>query len=260
MEAVGLGGRLMIIYDGPSQLPGDGVTPIVAILTGLNKRSSNPKTGDMLQTWILVRDQHPSEALKSGDDYAICGDCIHRPNGGKRTCYVNIMGPASVWRSFQKGGYESVDPDEAGDIVSGRKVRLGAYGDPAAVPASVWRSLIANVKTFTGYTHQWRDCPDISDLCMASCETQQDVQDAQALGYRTFRVMPKGEEPTRRELVCPSSAEMGRRVTCADCGLCAGAMRHKPRVVPGIAITVHGNAAKSYVVGTSQQEAELTCS
>ena len=254
---MGLGGRLVIIYDGPSQLPGDGETPIVAILTGLNKRSSNPKTGDMLQTWILVRDSHPSEALKSGDDYAICGDCIHRPNGGKRTCYVNIMGPASVWRSFQKGGYESVDPDEAGEIVSGRKVRLGAYGDPAAVPASVWRSLIANVKTFTGYTHQWRDCPDISDLCMASCETHDDVLDAQALGYRTFRVMPKGEDPTRQELVCPSSAEMGRRVTCADCGLCAGAMRHKPRVVPGIAITVHGNAANSYSVGIPNKEAEL---
>jgi hypothetical protein len=40
----------VIFYRGPSQLTGD---PIVAVLTGLVTRSSNAKTGPMLQTWIL---------------------------------------------------------------------------------------------------------------------------------------------------------------------------------------------------------------
>lgn len=248
----------MIIYEGPSHLPGDGVTPIVAILTGLNRRSDNAKTGDMLQTWILVKDVNPSDALKSGDDYSICGDCVHRPRDGRRTCYVNVgQAPRSVWAAYQRGKYESVDPQEAGEIVSGRKVRLGAYGDPAAVPASVWRSLIGDVKTFTGYTHQWRDSPDISDLCMASCETREDVLDAWALGYRTFRVMQPDQEAMEGELVCPASEEMGKLTTCDRCGLCAGAMRHKPNVVRGIAIYVHGSSKKYYTVGIPNKEQTL---
>ena len=247
----------MIIYDGPSQLPGDGGTPIIAVLTGLNGRSTNGKTGNMLQTWILLRDVNPSAAL-DGDDEAICGDCIHRRRNGRRTCYVNVgHAPRSVWAAYQRGRYETVDPDHAGLLATGRKVRVGSYGDPAAVPSSVWRSLIANAAGHTGYTHQWRDCADISDICMASCETEEDVLDAWALGYRTFRVMEPHQEAMEGELVCPASEEMGKLTTCERCGLCAGAMRHKPNVIRGIAIYAHGSSKKYYSVGTPNGERQF---
>lgn len=82
-----------IVWDGPSRIDG---SPIMAIVTGLRTASANPKTGDMLQTWILRSDMHPMDAIKSGADYGICGSCGHRGTYDEfgnpidpRTCYVN---------------------------------------------------------------------------------------------------------------------------------------------------------------------------
>ena len=49
--------------------------------------SDNEKTGNMGQIYIIRSDMLPSEALKTGNDYIICGDCIHSKQG---TCYVNV--------------------------------------------------------------------------------------------------------------------------------------------------------------------------
>ena len=51
---------------------------IVVLLSGLKTPSKNIKTGPMLQTIIIRSDIHPTEALKSGQDEKVCGDCIHR--------------------------------------------------------------------------------------------------------------------------------------------------------------------------------------
>ena len=40
--------------------------------------SNNSKTGDMPQTWILVKNVNPIEAVNTGADKLICGDCKHR--------------------------------------------------------------------------------------------------------------------------------------------------------------------------------------
>ena len=62
-----------ILYEGQSMI--DGVD-IVVIATGFDKASGNSKTGgDMIQTFILVKDTDPREANKLGLDYSICGDC-----------------------------------------------------------------------------------------------------------------------------------------------------------------------------------------
>ena len=88
-----------VIYNGPSVIDG---SPIVVVLTGIRGSSSNPKTGRMVQSWILREDMHPVEALKTGADASICGQCPHRPDAdGRRSCYVNPMGPASVWRTYR---------------------------------------------------------------------------------------------------------------------------------------------------------------
>ena len=45
-----------VLHEGPSPFDGQ---PIVSIAT---LHSSNRKTGDMVQTWILPRDLHPLDA------------------------------------------------------------------------------------------------------------------------------------------------------------------------------------------------------
>ena len=51
---------------------------IVGIITGLAHSSHNTKTGAMLQTWILVKNVNPIEAVNTGADELVCGDCKHR--------------------------------------------------------------------------------------------------------------------------------------------------------------------------------------
>jgi len=75
--------RGVILYDGPSMLDGE---PIVVIAT---LETSNRKTGQMVQIWIVRSDIAPTDAAKSGDDKSICGACPHR-HYSKGVCYVNL--------------------------------------------------------------------------------------------------------------------------------------------------------------------------
>src|SRR5208282_2367359 len=104
----------------------------------------------MIQTYILRTDMEPQTAIKIGADASICGDCRHRGDGtGKgRTCYVNVgQGPLGVYRAFKRGKYPANDFQL--DIGDGRIVRLGTYGDPAAVPAHLWQYLVNNADGHT---------------------------------------------------------------------------------------------------------------
>ena len=65
----------VVVYQGPSQIDG---APIVVIMTGLNGKSRNAKTGDLVATWILRADKKPTDAVQSGADSSICGACPHR--------------------------------------------------------------------------------------------------------------------------------------------------------------------------------------
>jgi len=73
-----------VLWEGSSLIDG---APIVVIVSGLLK-SENAKTGNMLQTYILRADVSPTNAIRSGEDSSICGDCPARGDGtGKgRTC------------------------------------------------------------------------------------------------------------------------------------------------------------------------------
>src|SRR5271154_1354735 len=96
----------VILYQGPSLIDG---APIVAI--AIAGKSSNRKTGNMVQTYILRSDLEPTAAIKQGLDVSICGDCRHRGDGtGKgRTCYVNVgQGPLGVYRAFKRGRYPKI--------------------------------------------------------------------------------------------------------------------------------------------------------
>ena len=58
---------------------------------------------------------------------------------------------------------------------------------------------------------------------MASVETEAAGARRTAAGWRTFRVRLASEPVMPEEIVCPASAEAGRRRTCATCKACGGA-------------------------------------
>lgn len=234
----------IIVYEGPSLLTDD---PIVAILTGLRNGSANRKTGGMLQLWILRRYTDPLTANRLGLDDAVCGRCPHRgtPRSGRkgvargRSCYVFLANaPLTVWKAYRRGLYPRASAADVARVTAGRRVRLGAYGDPAALPRSILESLTAHAAGWTGYTHQWREGFALADLVMASADSDADVRDAAALGYRAFHVMPADRPRPPGVMHCPASAERGHRRTCETCGACSGAGRGKPTA--HVQIVAHG--------------------
>jgi len=226
-----------IIYNGPSLLDGK---PIVAIATWSNR---NTKTGAVVQTYILRSDINPLEASKTGEDFSICGDCTmrgevnddpKRKQAKGRRCYVNLgQGVLIVYKSFLRGVYDMANT-KAGRNTLGRDrfVRVGTYGDPAAVPAFIWEQLLAEADTFTAYSHQsgWRP-----DIAMQSADNKAEALDHWKAGRRTFRVIADlGELDKTNEALCPASKEAGRRVQCTACKLCKGSSLAK-----SIAIVEH---------------------
>lgn len=236
-----------IIYNGPSLIDG---SPIVCIAI---VKSGNGKTGDMLQTYIIRSDVSPMVASKQGLDYAICGDCIHRgtPSEGdnkqalNRTCYVTLYhGPSQVFKGFKRGIYPIADTAGIQTLGNGRMVRLGTYGDPAAIPQSIWDNLLMNATGHTGYTHQHNNKakPNYAQT-MYSADTAQDATQAHSKGLRTFRVIPlkqyaQGDALLSNEILCPASKEMNYKTTCDKCKLCSG----NTIKAKSIAIVAHGTS------------------
>lgn len=243
-----------ILYKGRSMIDGK---PIVAIATGLRASSANEKTGNMVQVWILADDVSPVDAVKTGADASICGDCKHRGTmvDGKvqgRTCYVTVFqGPRSVWSAYKRGVYMDANEAEARESIgAGRMVRLGAYGDPAAVPMRVWDSLLRRAAGWTGYTHQWRNdamrgrhLDGLRRYCMASVDNPAELDAARADGWRTFRVRTADQALAARESICPASQEAGYKTNCATCRACHGTANS---VKGSIAIIVHGAMARKF--------------
>lgn len=228
-----------IIYRGPSLIDG---APIVAIAI---TKSGNKKTGDMVQTYIMRDDVEPHLAVKTGQDASVCGDCKHRPiNGG--ACYVlTFQGPLSTFRAFQRGRYPA-DAAAAQAASKGRMVRLGTYGDPAAVPTSVWDNLLVAALGNTGYSHQWdkpTTDPKLMRLVMASVDNDAEAAQARSKGLRYFKIIPAAQALGPKEFACPASEEAGRRKTCAECGACDGTKR-SGQASP--VIIVHGSRAKGF--------------
>lgn len=233
-----------VFYDGPSLIDG---APIIGIAV---LKSSNVKTGNMVQTYILRADMAPLAAIASGDDASICGDCAHR--GDKqtkraRTCYVDVAKSVqSVFAAWIRGAYPQVAPSDGARLVAGRVVRIGSYGDPAAIPARHWRALIRRAAGHTGYTHQWRQwfARGLRAIVMASADSASDRDTARAMGWRTFRVRTAEEPLAAREIVCPASPKGGDRRQCITCQACDGAPRGAMQA--SVAIVVHGAMARHF--------------
>jgi hypothetical protein len=198
----------------------------------LSRKSRNAKTGDMIQSWILPVNVDPHTATRTGQDVMVCGTCPFRPTaaGG---CYVAThRAPLSIHRAHAHKPVAGAGVVRA--FIGSTPVRLGSYGDPAALPTDVVRYLarLANHR-ITGYSHGWRDRPDLAPYVMASVHSEEEHAAARALGFRTFRVRSPEAPNLTSEITCPSD-----RVSCADCLLCRGNVTG----ARSITIPVHGFA------------------
>lgn len=272
-----------VVWRGVSMI--DGKTPIMAVLTFKSDNEKLTAGGNatataaqviaqaqqprIAQLWIFVEGQHPLDSIKSGQDAAICGNCPHRysydtngqPLAGSRTCYVSTHGGMpSVWRGAYQKPVTAISDPILRAVLSVCFLRIGAYGDPAALPYELVNELaaIAGQKLpalrskSVGYSHAWRTCDQrFRSLLMASCDTQEDVRSAVALGWRPFfapldgaNVAAKSTKIADASLtLCLSANEReGATVACWQCGLCDGRKNDEDER-NGIAIPTHGGTA-----------------
>lgn len=218
-----------VLFEGPSKIDGSNIVGIITLKT------SNAKTGQMAQLWILNADLNPVQASKEGKDSSVCGECkLRRSLGG--ACYVNLgQGPLAVYNSYKKGNYPKLDNYTA---LKGYKIRFGAYGDPFALPSDILDKLSNVAVNNTSYSHQWRQGDDIlKAVSMASVDSIQEQLEAAQKGWRTFRVS-KVENHTVQllddEIICPN---VTKGISCADCGLCGGTNKTAKNIV----VPVHGS-------------------
>lgn len=188
---------------GPSLFDGSEIRAVFYHSTG------NPTTGPMDSIAF-----EPNREHQPGDELhprSTCGDCqLRNPEPGKPRCYVCGYHVAEIRKI-------AASPDW---FPHTRDVRIGAHGDPASVPAHVLRSMVALYAAHTGYTEEWRNRPDLRDLCMASVGSEAERAEAKALGWRTFRRLDVGDKLQPDEALC--RAKNGERVTCSVCGRCSG--------------------------------------
>jgi len=249
----------VILYQGASAYDGEAIVVVLTL-----KVSANPKTGDMPQVYILSATSHPVQAQATGQDASVCGACPLRPilsrlkGKGAPRCYVStFQAPASIYNAYRRGSYAALPLEDSSALallrkrLKGRPVRWGAYGDPAAIPSGtvqrISRALSsAGASGHTAYTHGWRTRPDLQALAMASVDSLEELREAQAQGWRTFRVaaLEGIGQGAPREIICPATLEGGARTNCARCKLCNGA-RGPDDTRASIRVADHGPGSPS---------------
>ena len=219
----------VILRIGPSDLTNDTIATI-AILN-----STNRKTGDMIQIYYLPVNEPPTEAVKTGADASVCGDCKLRPLLAKekniKPCYVKkFHGPSAVYRSFKAGKYPHLDKMKPRllqgvlQLLATKPVRLGAWGEPASdLETSTFLASLA--PQITAYTHEWRQAPQLKLFCMASVDSPSEYAIAKDGGWRTYR-HTTDNLAFQNEIVCPHKSH---DVQCVTCGLCSGTSSNSAR-------------------------------
>jgi hypothetical protein len=171
-----------------------------------------------------------------------------------------LHGPSPVYRAYKRGSYEKLS-DAHLPMFKDRILRAGSYGEPTALPISVWQPLIEQSKSVLCYTHRWKDCdPRWSNYSMASVDSEEERLEALSNGWRTFRVRTPEQPLMKGEFVCPASEEEGFRLQCEDCKSCRGwydfsdSAREKGRSASPV-IMAHGVSKVHFVKLTKNKEA-----
>ncbi len=246
----------IVIYHGPSMLDG---APIVVLAS---VGSSNVKTGAMVQTWILRADMNPSQASSESADSSVCGSCPRRHSLGG-DCYVQIVhAPRSVYSLWERSGKPGSNWADETQILRLQKdardsgLRLGSYGDPAAVPFQVWQDLIDALapRMIVGYTHQWQTLSTdgifgghaawFRDHVMASCDSVEEAELARSLGWRFFLATDSQDPGIERAIQCPATREENP-LTCRTCGICSGSGKGAAKA--SVFLVEHGTRSQSKI-------------
>lgn len=205
--------------------------PIKAVATGFSKPSLNSKTGDCLQVFFYNADGYFWDHIKDGSDSSVCGGCPFRydPETGQRLCYVNFNSMNVPFKVSKKSSTPEFDWNKVKQSLPNKPIRLGAYGDPVLLPIELIKKLAGNGNTILGYTHQWRDdrFSEHMQYLMASCDCLDDVIEAKAKGYSTYRVLNYCEVPQPYEILCQG----GYKTQCNLCQLCNGNHKRQRHIV-----------------------------
>jgi hypothetical protein len=212
----------IILYKGKSNFDGKNII-VIANNVFSGDKTENPKTGNMIQTYIIRPDISPIVAAKLGFDYSYCENCFHKHAG---SCYVNLIrGPEPVFNAYHNDKYIHYTPDMLKHFEN-RNIRLGTFGDPAAVKTEIWDNICGVASGFCGYTHQWgnkKTDPNLKKYCMASCDTIQEQKEAIQKGWKTFRIRHNEQDTIlENEFMCPASKEAGQKTNCNSCKGCMG--------------------------------------
>jgi hypothetical protein len=230
-----------VMYEGPS-LIGQGDIAVLATL-----QCANEKTGNMVQVWIVPKGTGTLEAVQAGQNSAACGSCplqgspytqtIKRRSGKteqitrlrNRVCYVNLGRlDATVGKAYIRGRYAPYNRRIHERWLKGRNVRLGAYGDPAAMPDHLIEYLVSVGSGHTGYSHQlfWIERQRADMLArhlMVSCHTLAQHEEAVRRGWRPFTVISEKQSPPVGAVECPFYTH---GVQCDTCQLCQGTSKN----------------------------------
>jgi hypothetical protein len=220
----------VLVWKGPSVLDGK------EILVFATLKSTNLKTGNMIQVSIVAADSSPLDSIKSGADVSVCGNCPHRRYTGG-SCYVNVgHSPQSIYKAWKRGNIDTVYNF---DLFKGAGIRFGSYGDPAAIPSDIVQGMAEKARMYTGYTHQFNHKNfdhKILRYCQVSADTPKQALAYHARNLKTFRVKKPEQPLLKDEIMCLAVTQ---NLECKDCGLCDGTKVN-------VAINVHGNLKKRF--------------
>jgi hypothetical protein len=221
-----------LAWEGDSLIDG---SPIALILTGFAKPTSNRRTGRLIQSWIIQQNFTPTYAAKHGLDEGVCGCCPMKLSE-IGSCYVHMLPINNIYRHYMVGGCPKFSSKEIAVLEHYRyPIRIGSYGDPAAIPFEVWEPIICASGKHTGYTHLWNHNCDKRwrKYLMASVQSEAEAKQAQSQGWRTFRIITPSASLSANEILCRNTED--DRVQCESCLLCDGSSSK-----PNIADIVHG--------------------
>ena len=208
---------------------------IVVIVTGLNAKTMNAKTGNMLQTWILYDDMEPHKAFKIKEyGETVCGNCPHA-GYNNNSCYVKwFHAPLNVYKAYKNNRYECFNGNY--EIFRDKSIRFGSCGDPSLIPLYMVKKMIDVCKNHTGYTHQWSNefAIRFKGLFMASVDSFEEYLKASSIGFKCFYVKHESVEDPKKFIHCPASIERDQKTSCNLCNMCNG---DKADIV----INAHGN-------------------
>lgn len=196
------------------------------VFTCVTKTSENDKTGNMIQSYLIDKERINEKRVYGTH----CEKCNIVDKCYVQHDKVSVRGALKKLIGNQNTSYHFVTLDQALTYlqISNKKLRMGSYGDPSALPLSDLEKIKKAVKgRMTSYTHFWREIPtQYRRYCMASVETPSDRLLAESLGYRCYVVTKDDEEVDTSLVICPNYTH---NVTCDDCMLCDGAKDNDKR-------------------------------